>query len=128
MTKIANLTLLVTPIVFLIILFFAVGMVGAAGHSSGDITIEVISLLCFSITYGYLMLRKHQNKLSYTQALILIFLTIVLGVVASFYSIMFLPHSLKYLYEIVIFLITFYIAICSIIVTGDIYKTCLLKN
>ncbi len=128
MTKIANLTLLVTPIIFLIILFFTVIMVGAAGHSSGNITVEVISVFCFSIAYGYLMIRKHQNKLSYTQALILIFLTIVLGVVASFYSIMFLIHSLKYLYDIVIFLIMFYISICSIIVTGDTYKICLLKN
>ena len=128
MTKIANLTLLVTPIVFLIILFFTVIMVGAAGHSSGNITIEVISLFCFSMVYGYLMLLKQQNKISSNQAIILLFLTIVLGVVASFFSIMFLLHSLTSLYEIVFFLMMFYISICSMIVTSETYKIYMLKN
>ena len=128
MTKIANLTLLVTPIVFLIILFFTVIMVGAAGHSSGNITIEVISLFCFSMVYGYLMLLKQQNKISSNQAIILLFLTIVLGVVASFFSIMFLLHSLTSPYEIVFFLMMFYISICSMIVTSETYKIYMLKN
>ena len=128
MTKIANFTLLVSPIIFLIIMFFAAIMVGAAGHSSGDTSIETISIIIFSIIYSFLMIRKLQNKLSSVQASFHILLSLIICLISSYYSIMFLMTSIRYTYEIVISGLMGYISICSIIVTYDTYKNHLMKN
>ena len=61
MTKFAYYVLLAAPITFILLLIFAIGLVGGAGHSSGDNSATFYSLIVFSIIYIIIITCKNQT-------------------------------------------------------------------
>ena len=123
MTKIAYYILLTAPITFIILLILAMGMVGGAGHATGDNSIIFYTLIVFCILYFITImnrLKKPKNLANNITSLLLTFL--IMGV-SLFYAYVITFHQTGFMFDYILIFFTYTFSLCSIVVVRDIIKS-----